>query len=252
MTPNTPDFLTTIAGVPLPFPAMNAAGVVTDAEQLRQLAQSRTGAIVLKSSTVHPFVHPEFRSLHNPGYDKMVPMARELVALERAPVIASIAGVSPEEYATLGRAFADAGVAILEANLSDPYIAATVDPFEAPGRVRELLARLAQDVTIPVSVKVPDNLRMPVAALVEELTAVNVRTVVIKNDFTNFEKFQLEAGPGFEVIVVGGIQSGYDVSRAVQKGARAVQVGSALVTEGVGIFARFEREMRIARSDRHG
>ena len=50
------------------------------------------------------------------------------------------------------------------------------------------------------------------------------------------------------MIAVGGIHSGYDVRRALAKGARAVQVRSALVEEGPGVFARLEREMRMARS----
>jgi dihydroorotate dehydrogenase len=250
MKTTEPDFSTTVAGVRLPFPAMNAAGVVTGAGDLRTLAHSRTGAIVLKSSTVHPFVHPEFRSLHNPGFDKIVPMARELVQLGKAPVIASIAGTNADEYATLGRAFAEAGVALLEANLADPYIGTTVAPFDAPGRIPELLGRLARETLIPVAVKVPDHMVMPLAVLAKELDQIGLRVVVIKNDFIGFEKFQLEA-PHFELIAVGGIQSGYDVTRALQKGAKAVQVGSALVTEGTAIFTRFDREMRIACSDRH-
>ena len=253
MSESTVDLSTTVAGVRLPFPAMNAAGVITGSGDLRTLAHSRTGAIVLKSTTVHPFVHPEFRSLHNPGYDKIVPMARELVGLGKAPVIASIAGTSAEEYATLGRAFAEAGVSLLEANLADPYIATTFGPFDAPGRIPELLGRLARETTVPIAVKIPEHhMRMPLELLTQELASLKIRVIVIKNDFIGFEKFQLEAGPEFEFITVGGIQSGYDVTRALQKGAKAVQVGSALVTEGTAIFTRFEREMRIARTDRHG
>ncbi len=51
----------------------------------------------------------------------------------------------------------------------------------------------------------------------------------------------------FDVVTVGGIRSGYDVTRALAKGAAAVQVGTALVEEGPAIFARLEREMRAAR-----
>ena len=69
----------------------------------------------------------------------------------------------------------------------------------------------------------------------------------MRNDFAGLEKFVLEAGAGFDVIAVGGIHSGYDVRRALAKGARAVQVRSALVEEGPGVFARLEREMRMAR-----
>ena len=51
-------------------------------------------------------------------------------------------------------------------------------------------------------------------------------------------------------MAVGGIRSGYYVGRALAKGAAAVQVGSALVEEGPGIFARLAREMRAARGER--
>jgi dihydroorotate dehydrogenase len=40
------------------------------------------------------------------------------------------------------------------------------------------------------------------------------------------------------------------VSRAVGKGAKAVQVGTALRNEGPAIFARLAREMRVARGQR--
>ena len=85
------DLGTTIAGVRFPFCAMNASGAAAStASELRALARSATGAIVLKSATVHPFVHPEYRSLHNPGFDKLVPLVRELVEIAACPVIASI------------------------------------------------------------------------------------------------------------------------------------------------------------------
>jgi dihydroorotate dehydrogenase len=41
------------------------------------------------------------------------------------------------------------------------------------------------------------------------------------------------------------------VTRALAKGAAAVQVGTALVEEGPAIFARLAREMRAARGERH-
>jgi dihydroorotate dehydrogenase len=82
------------------------------------------------------------------------------------------------------------------------------------------------------------------------LREAGVRVVVARNDFAGYERFKLEAGPGFDVIVVGGVQSGYDVSRALGKGAKAVQVGTALRDEGPGIFARLAREMRVARGQR--
>jgi dihydroorotate dehydrogenase len=245
------DLGTTIAAVPFPFCAMNASGAWSStASELRALARSGTGAIVLKTATLHPFVHPEYRSLHNPGYDKLLALVRELSEIASCPIVASVAGASPDEYATLARAFADAGAALVEANLADPYVLATIAPWEDPDALRAVLRRLASAATVPISIKLPERIGFPYRLLAGELREAGIRVVVARNEFSGFEKFMLEAGTGFEVIVVGGIRSGYDVSRALAKGARAVQVGSALTSEGPGLFARLAREMRVARGER--
>ena len=113
-----------------------------------------------------------------------------------------------------------------------------------------MLERLAQASPVPAAVKLPERIGFPYADLGRELRAAGVGVVVARNEFAGLEKLVLEGGGGFEVIAVGGVQSGYDVSRALGKGAKAVQVGSALVNEGPGIFARLAREMRIARGER--
>ena len=115
MTERRPiDLGTTIAGIRFPFCAMNAAGTWSStAGELRALARSATGAIVLRTVTLHPFIHPGYRSLHNPGYDKLVPLVRELAAQAPCPVVASIAGTTADEYANLARAFGAAGAALV-------------------------------------------------------------------------------------------------------------------------------------------
>jgi dihydroorotate dehydrogenase (NAD+) catalytic subunit len=245
----TIDLGSTIAGVRLPFCAMNSAGVwASSAEELRDLLSSECGAIVLRTATVHPFVHPEYRALQNPGYDRLVPLARELAAEGGRPVIASIAGATVDEYVTLARAFAEAGAALVEANLADPWVALTLAPCEDGDALRALLEKLTTACPVPLGVRLPDRLpsyRAVGAALAE----AGIRVVVVKNDFAGFEKFLLEAGPGFDVVARSGIRSGYDVSRALGKGARAVQV-DAVGREGAAIFARLAREMRIARGVR--
>jgi dihydroorotate dehydrogenase (fumarate) len=241
------DLGTTIAGVRFPFAAMNAAGAwSTTAAELRDLARSESGGIVLKTATVHPFVHPEYRALHNPGYDKLVPLARELAGAADRPLVASIAGATADEYATLARAFGAAGAALIEANLADPYVAATLAPCDDEGTLRTLLAKLVPACGVPLALKLPERMGLSYRRLGVELAAAGVRVVVMKNDFVGFEKFLLEAGRAFEVVAVGGVKSGYDVSRARTKGARAVQVGAALMQEGPGLFARLQREMRVA------
>jgi dihydroorotate dehydrogenase (fumarate) len=237
----------TLGGVSLPFCAMNASGARSGtAAELRGLAASEAGAVVLKTTTVHPFVHPEYRSLHNPGYDRLLPLVGELAGSGRV-VIPSIAGATVDELVTLARAFADGGAALVEVNLADPWVAATLAPFEARDEFRRLLGALAGASSRPLAVKLPERPGIPYAVLGAGLAEAGIRVVVAGNDFGGFEKLRIEAGRGFDVVAVGGIRSGYDVTRALAKGAAAVQVGTALVEEGPAIFARLAREMRAAR-----
>jgi dihydroorotate dehydrogenase len=252
MTTTRPvDLSVTVAGVELPFPAMNAAGAwSSSAADLRDLARSQTGAIVLRTVTVHPFVHPEYRSLHNPGYAKLAGLLPELAEVSRRPIIASIAGASMDEYVTLARAFADAGAALIEANVAEPYVQTTLAPMDEPGVLRELATRLVGASAAPIAVRLPETPTLPYRWLVDELGAARVPVVVAKNDFTGYEKLLLAARHTFQVIVLGGIRSGYDVGRALAKGAAAVQVRGTLLEEGPSVFGRLEREMRVARGER--
>jgi dihydroorotate dehydrogenase len=239
-----------VGGVTLPFCAMNAAGSVTAMGELRALARSRTGAVVLRPMTAHPFVHPEFRSLKNPGFDKLAPVVRELVASDAPPVIASVAGGTIEEFAFLAQAFSDAGAAAVEAHLGEPWVDATLAPCEDVERLRTLVTRMAAASTAPVWVRLPDRCPLPYRIVADSLALGGARAAVVRNEFTGFEKFLLHAPAPLDVIARGEVDSGWDVSRALGKGAKAVQVGPRLGPDGVGVFARLEREMQVARAQR--
>jgi len=244
------DLGATLAGVRLHFCAMNASGArCGTAAELRGLAGSDAGAVVLKTATVHPFVHRQYRSLQNPGYDRLLPLVAELAARERV-VIPSIAGATLDELVTLARAFADGGATLVEVNLADPWVAATLAPFESRDGFRRLLGTLAGASSRPLALKLPERPGLSYGVLGAALEEAGLRVVVAKNDFGGFEKLLVEAGRIFDVVAVGGIRSGYDVTRALAKGAAAVQVGTALVDEGPVIFARLAREMRAARGER--
>ena len=63
----------------------------------------------------------------------------------------------------------------------------------------------------------------------------------------NADELLLAITTPLDVVVLGGVDSAWDVSRALTKGAKAVQLGPGLGADGVAVFARLEREMRTAR-----
>jgi len=239
-----------VAGVDLSIPVMNAPGTWTSGRDVRGLAASPIGAIALRTVTSHPFVHPQFRTLHNPGYDKLLPLVRELVTGGDKPVVASIAGGTVEELMLLAKTFAEAGAALVQVELGEAWVEATIAPFEHAQTLGDLVERVTAVCSVPLLLRVPHRPAMPYRTIGAVLRASGGRVVVLDNEFLAFEKFQLEAGEGLEIVAVGGIHTGYDVTRALGKGASAVQVGSDLVGGGAGVFARLEREMRLGRGER--
>jgi dihydroorotate dehydrogenase len=61
------------------------------------------------------------------------------------------------------------------------------------------------------------------------------------------EKLLLDVPASIDVVALGGIATGYDVARALAKGARAVQVDASMRRDGAAIFARLERELARVR-----
>jgi dihydroorotate dehydrogenase len=240
------DLGATVGGVDLPFAVMNAANSALHAREMHAVATSAAGAVVLRTTTVHPFVHPEFRSLHNPGLDKLLGLARELVALGK-PVVASVCGGTAKEFAHQGAAYAEAGVAAVEANLAEDWVDATVAPFEDVAALDELCTTLVGATHVPVWLRLPPR-ALPYADLLPRIAEAGVRAVTVANEFMQFEKLLLSLTVPVDVVALGNVASGYDVRRALAKGARAVQFGPALGREGVAVFARLEREMRHARA----
>jgi dihydroorotate dehydrogenase (fumarate) len=243
----------TIGDVLLPFCVMNASGTSsTTAAELVALAGSKAGAVVFRSTTVHPFLHPEFRSLHNPGYDRYLPLLTELKAFGK-PLVGSIAGASTDEYVTLARAFGEAGADLIEVNLADPYVAATLAPWEHLGELVKLLTTARAAAGRPLMLKCPRRIPLPLGELRQVLRDGGVDAVVLANTFEVMEKFFLEGtGSVPAVVAMGGVKSGYDLASALRKGATAVQLSSDLALEGPLLFERLAREYAVLERGRHG
>jgi dihydroorotate dehydrogenase len=248
VTAEAHEVATTLLGVPLASPLMNAPGTIESVRDVEAFVAARPGALCLRPVTVQPFVHPEFRSLRNPGHDRLLPLVRQLVALGSVPVVACIAGSTAEELGFLARVFGDAGAALVQLHLAEPWVAATLAPFQDLATFVHVCATVREHATTPLLCDVPSEARAHYADVGRALRETGVGGAVVRGDFTGLEKFVLEAGrDDLELVALGDVDSGWTARRVLDKGARAIQLDRPLRTEGPAAVRRITAELRTAR-----
>jgi dihydroorotate dehydrogenase len=106
---------------------MNASGPRSaERGEIFELSAVHAGALVFKSCNLAGLENPE--NLRNRGVEHFAAIAGELVARGKR-IIGSVVGASEDEFISVARTLDRAGVAILELNLADDYVANTVAPF---------------------------------------------------------------------------------------------------------------------------
>ena len=282
---------TTIAGVTFPTCMMNAAGAlcVTQGE-LEALGKCRAGAIVTKSMTPLPREgNPEPRyyaftsgsinsmglpNLGYPAYAKLIPELKRF----GKPIIASIAGLKPQDFIEAAKAIEIAKPDLVEVNLSCPNIPGKPQIGYDVEASQKLLFEVQECLTIPFGVKLPPYFD-PVhhEAMAKMLEGVNISFLSLINSIGNglvvdseTETVVIKPKGGFggmggtlikpvalanvrafwklfqgrmPIIGVGGVATGTDVFEHLLCGASAVQLGTILVDEGLSSFERIEKEL---------
>lgn len=238
-----------IAGIRFPFCLMNAAGALsTSREELLALAYSESGAVVTKSITPISFLDPSAScGLENPGHEYYVGLLPELRRAGK-PIIASVAGLTVEEFILTSQALAGAGADLIEINLNDPHVHTHLEPFDSAHRLNAILVALRYSVDVPLAVKLPPAVPLSLPGIADAIFDAGVPVAICHNVLANGGPSQaqamLEAAQGrFEVIGVGGVATGIQALTVLRSGITAIQIGSAVVKEGVGVFARLKREI---------
>ncbi len=190
------------------------------------------------------------------------------------PLILSIFGKSVEECREVARIARTYPVAMFEFDASCPHTEFTAIENN-PQLLTEIVKAIKEQVhPKPLAVKISPNIGAPVGqALIAQragadaITAIN--TVIARpveptlevpylgnplgyggksgKDLTVGGKqivFQLYRELKIPIIAVGGIFTAQDVLDYARNGARLYQIGSALVSEGLGIFARVKEELK--------
>ncbi len=287
---------TTIGGIQLPGFIFNAAGP-KDAtyEELVIIAKSESAAVTMKSCTLEsregnpepryaftsePFGSISASGLPNLGYKEYVQLAARMKAeFPEKPVVASVAGLTIPEFATLVEAFQNSEADLIEMNLHScpkptdkPQLAYDV------GAVEEVLRLVMSLGRKPVGVKLPmysdaSHIQL-LASLLKKYSVAFVATVssvspaLIVDAETETAVIKPKAGLGgmggayvkpfalanvrlfaealqdstVSVIGVGGILSGKDAFEFLLAGATGVQVGTTFYEEGPDCFGRLNAE----------
>ncbi|MFZ3355971.1 MAG: dihydroorotate dehydrogenase [Thermoplasmata archaeon] len=224
--------------------------------------------------TIESYEHWGFLNamgLPNPGieeYPKEIATARAA----GTTVIGSIFGSDAKEFAALARQMAAEGVVALELNLSCPHAEGVGSEVGSdPADVEEITRAVVSAVHIPVIAKITPNTADAVAlALAAErggaaaISAINtlralgvdvrlrrpilshglgglsgpaIKPVGLAVVWQLFEKLRIP------ILGVGGIVRAEDALEYVMAGARAVEVGTVVAWEGIGVFGRLVRDL---------
>jgi dihydroorotate dehydrogenase (NAD+) catalytic subunit len=209
--------------------------------------------------------------LPNPGIDEY-PKEIEIARTAGATVIGSVFAGSAEEFARLAVQMAATGVVALELNLSCPHAEGFgTEVGGTPSDVEKIVRAVTKEVSIPVIAKITPNtndaagLAMAAerggAAAVSAINTlralaidIHLRRPVLSHGLGGLSGsaikpvglacvWQIFDKVSIPVIGVGGIASTSDALEYVMAGARALEVGTQVTFEGIGVFGRLALEL---------
>jgi dihydroorotate dehydrogenase (NAD+) catalytic subunit len=274
-----------IAGLKLRNPTILAAGILgLSGAMLRQVIDNGAGAVVTKSVGLKPrqgYPNPAVvqvscgllnaLGLPNPGVRNFVEEIREVKRDgANVPIIVSVYGFSPEEFAEVAHVAAKAGADALELNVSCPHVKKTGSEIgQSPRLVAEVVEKVKAVVKKPVILKLTPNVtdiaevaKAGVEAGVDAITAINtVRAMKIDVETTQpvlankigglsgsaikpvavrcvYEIYEAVDVP---VIGCGGITTWQDAVEFMLAGASAVQIGTGIASKNLSIFKSVTR-----------
>ncbi|NMP21407.1 dihydroorotate dehydrogenase [Sulfobacillus harzensis] len=259
-----------VAGLPLPNPVMPASGTFDYHPDVRTPVDvARLGALIPKSITLHPQPgNPPSRlaetpaglinsiGIPSPGLAAFQDKFRSVYGGVPCPLVISVAGYSPDEYAQLTQACSRwPEVVAIELNLSCPNLKTHLMPAQDPILLRDAVQAARAATVKPLWAKLSPNVTTiaPMAAIAHDAGADAVVAInTIRAMAINIERQKAIlghftgglSGPAIlpiglsmvwdiaqhtsvPVIGCGGIRTVDDALMYLMAGASAVQVGTA-------------------------
>lgn len=203
--------------------------------------------------------------LPNPGIEEFVGEIRRAKQVLTVPFVVSMYGYSAEEYAEVAKKAAKAGADAVELNVSCPHVKETGSEIGQNSQILMSVVRKVKAVVkVPVFVKLSPNVTSIVEigesawkAGADALTAANTvraiaidvetRMPILSNRGGGLSGpavkpialrcvYELYERVNIPIIGCGGVTNWQDATEYLLAGATAVQVGTAIATEGPTVF----------------
>lgn len=273
-----------LAGLKMSNPTMLASGILGMSRfTLEQVASAGAGAVVTKSISSRSekgYPNPTIvevdcgylnaMGLPNPGVDTY---AREIAEFRRdidVPIVASVYGGDPEEFASVASKLEKAGATAIEGNVSCPHAKVGLIGQD-PDCVKNVARTIKKAVNVPLFVKLNPNVtsiveiaKAAVEGGCDGITAINtVKGMAIDIDACLpilGNRYGGLSGPAVKpiatrciyelyenvkvpIIGVGGVDSWEDAVEFFLAGASSIQVGTALA-KGLSVFKEITSGIR--------
>jgi len=273
------DLSVEIAGMNLRNPLILASGILgITLGTLKRAERAGAGAVTTKTITKEKrsgygnpvIVELEYGLLNamglpNPGVEYFLEEVKKMKKVLKIPLIVSIAGSTPEEYAYLAKIISHAGADAIELNLSCPHVEKTgvevgSDPDIVYDIVRSVKIASSKPILAKLSAMTPSIIEIGKAAVdggADGIVAINTiramaidiyaRRPILSNKFGGLSGpaikpiavrcvYELYEAIKVPIIGVGGISSWQDALEFILAGATAVEVGTAIAIRGLEVF----------------
>ncbi len=272
-----PSLVTSIGKIELEKPAMLASGILgISLDVFNRLYRSGAGAVVTKSLSNEPwegYPNPTIFSVNGGGWMNAVGLsnpgasnfAKMIEPNKDVPIMVSLVGSIPEDFAKMVNEFQNCNVTAFELNLSCPHVAKVgLEVGDDPELVKKIVTTVKNSTNIPVIAKVGlgtthylNTVKTAIDSGIDAITAINtVRAMaidvetqrpILSNKFGGLSGtpikpialrcvYEISSKYDIPIIGCGGISTWEDAIEFFLAGASAIQLGSAIGDNWINVF----------------
>ncbi len=241
-----------------------------------RLYASGAGAVVTKSLSTEPwegYPNPTIFGVKGGGWINAVGLsnpgasnfAKMIESNQNVPIVVSLVGSVPEDFETMIKQFENCKVKAYELNLSCPHVAKVgLEVGDDPGLVKAIVSTVKNTTNVPVIAKVGlgtsnylNTVSTAIDSGIDAITAINtvramaidveIQRPILSNKFGGLSGtpikpialrcvYEVSSQYDIPIIGCGGISTWEDAVEFFLAGASAVQLGSAIGDNWVGVF----------------